>query len=239
MAGTALLFRDDAYARSCEARVTDAGPGAIRLDQTVFYPSGGGQPGDRGVLTLADGTRIDVLNTIKGEAEDDVVHVVAEDAPLPAPGTPVVAEIDWERRYRHMRMHTCLHLLCAVVDAPVTGGQLSEDKGRLDFDLQDTTLDKSEIEERLNALIARDLPGAPRWITDEELAANPELVRTMLVKPPTGQGRVRLMEVEGVDLQPCGGTHVRATGEIGAVTVRKIESKGKRNRRVSIAFRDR
>ena len=238
MPQTELVFRDDAYARSCEARVTRVEPGAIHLDRTVFYPSGGGQPGDRGVLKLSGGVELEVLNTVKGDAEDDVVHVVAEDAPLPEVDTAVVAEIDWERRHKHMRMHTCLHLLCSVIDAPVTGGQLSEDKGRLDFDLQEMALDKAEIQSQLNALIAQNASAEPRWISDEELAAQPELVRTMQVKPPMGRGRVRLMEVAGVDLQPCGGTHVRATGEIGSVVVRKIESKGKHNRRVSLAFAD-
>lgn len=235
---TELVFRDDAYARTCEARVVAAEPGAIRLDRTVFYPRGGGQPGDRGAITGDDGRVIAILDTVKGDGEDDVVHVPDEAVALPTPGTAVVAEIDWARRHRLMRIHTCLHLLSAVVGAPVTGGQLSDDKGRLDFDLQEARLDKAEIERALNELIARDIAAQTRWITDDELAAQPDLVRTMLVKPPTGQGRVRLLEIEGVDIQPCGGTHVATTGEIGPVTVRKIESKGKRNRRVVVALAD-
>lgn len=235
---TDQLFVEDAYARSCDAQVTLAAPGAIQLDRTVFYAAGGGQPGDSGVLKLTDGTEIPVLNTVKGENAGEILHLVAEDAPLPAPGTALVAELDWERRHKHMRMHTCLHLLCAVIDAPVTGGQLGADKGRLDFDLPELTLEKAEIDARLNELIARDAAVGTRWISDAELAAQPDLVRTMKVQPPTGQGRVRLLEVSDIDLQPCGGTHVKSTGEIGPVTVRKIENKGKHNRRVNIIFKE-
>ena len=234
---TEALFREDPYARSCEARIGAAAEGAVRLDRTVFYPQGGGQPGDTGVLRADDGGLIPVQGTCKGEVPGDIIHLVDPESPLPAPGSRVVAELDWERRHRHMRMHTCLHLLSAVIDAPVTGGQLTAEKGRLDFDL-DSRLEKAVVEEQLNALIARDLPVAPRWISDEALAAQPALVKTMRVKPPTGQGRVRLIDVAGVDLQPCGGTHVARTGEIGPVVVRKIESKGRHNRRVTLVFGD-
>lgn len=233
---TELLFRADPYARRCTARVSAAEPGAVRLERTVFYPEGGGQPGDTGLLRGADGAEIAIRNTRKGAAADDVVHLLDPEAAAPTPGTRVTAVLDWERRHRHMRMHSCLHLLSAVVDAPVTGGQLTAEKGRLDFDLAERRLDKAEIEERLNALIARDLAVAPRWIDDAALAAQPALVKTMRVKPPTGSGRVRLIEVDGIDLQPCGGTHVARTGEIGPVTVRKIENKGRHNRRVTVAF---
>ena len=236
MPPTELLFRTDPYARSCEATVGAVEDGAVRLDRTVFYPMGGGQPGDTGVLRMDDGTEVAVHDTRKGEGADDVLHLIDPDS-APAPGSRVVAEIDWERRYRHMRMHTCLHLLSAVVDAPVTGGQLTAEKGRLDFDV-DARLEKAAVQDALNALIARDFPVAARWISDEALAAQPELVRTMRVKPPSGQGQVRLIDVEGIDLQPCGGTHVARTGEIGPVVVRKIESKGRQNRRVSLAFGD-
>ncbi len=235
---TEQLFAEDAYERTCEARVIDSAPGAIQLDRTVFYSAGGGQPGDSGVLKLADGSEIEVLNTVKGEGAGEIIHLIPDDAPVPANGTVLTAEIDWARRHKLMRMHTCLHLLCAVIDAPVTGGQMSEQKGRLDFDLPELALDKSEIEERLNQLIARGAPTATRWISDADLAARPDLVRTMKVKPPSGQGRVRLLDVEDVDLQPCGGTHVKSTAEIGAVTVRKIENKGKHNRRVNITFKE-
>jgi misacylated tRNA(Ala) deacylase len=232
-----LVFRDDAYARSCAATVTAVDERGIRLDATVFYPMGGGQPGDVGVLRVADGREIPILDSVKGTGPDEVVHVPAPGAEAPAVGTPVTAEIDWARRHRLMRMHSCLHLLCAVIPGEVTGGQVADGKGRLDFNLPEAKLDKEEIEAALNRLIAEDHPVRPRWITDEELAARPELVRTMSVKPPTGQGRVRLLEIEGVDLQPCGGTHVARTGEIGPVQVTKIESKGKQNRRVNLALR--
>ena len=232
------LFRDDAYCRSCEATVVGADETGIRLDRTVFYPMGGGQPGDTGVLRRADGDEIRIQDTRKGAAHDDVVHVPDAGAALPKVGERVTAEIDWERRYRLMRMHSCLHVLCAAVTGDVTGGQVSDGKGRLDFNLPDTRLDKDAITATLNRIIAEDHAVAPRWITDDELAANPQLVRTMSVKPPSGSGRVRLLEIEGVDLQPCGGTHVRRTGEIGPVRVTKIENKGRQNRRINIAFAD-
>ena len=237
MPPTELLFRAEPYTRTCEATVSAADGEAVRLDRTLFYPEGGGQPGDTGILRTDDGTVIAVMNTRKGEAADDVLHLIDPDCPAPVPGSRVVAELDWERRYRHMRMHTCLHLLSAVIDAPVTGGQLSAEKGRLDFDV-DTKLEKAAVQDELNALIARDFPVAARWISDEALAAQPELVKTMRVKPPSGQGRVRVIDVEGIDLQPCGGTHVARTGEIGPVIVRKIENKGRHNRRVTLAFGD-
>ena len=237
MPPTELLFRAEPYTRTCEATVSAVDGEAVRLDRTVFYPEGGGQPGDTGILRTDDGTEIAVRNTRKGEDGDDVLHLIDPDSTPPAPGSRVVAALDWERRYRHMRMHTCLHLLSAVIDAPVTGGQLSAEKGRLDFDV-DTKLEKAAVQDELNALIARNFAVAARWISDEALAAQPELVKTMRVKPPSGQGRVRVIDVDGVDLQPCGGTHVARTGEIGPVIVRKIESKGRHNRRVSLAFEE-
>jgi misacylated tRNA(Ala) deacylase len=233
---TELIFREDAYLRSCNARVTAADGRGIRLDRTVFYPMGGGQPGDLGVLRLASGPAIAIVDTIKGALPNEVIHVPAPGSVLPELGTELGAEIDWDRRHRLMRMHTCLHLLCSVVPGAVTGGQVSDGRGRLDFDVPGSSLDKEAIATRLNTLIAEAHPVAPRWITDEELAAQPELVRTMTVKPPSGMGQVRLMEIAGVDLQPCGGTHIRNTAEIGAVAVTKIENKGKQNRRVILAF---
>ena len=233
---TELLFRDDGYLRSCDARVTQVDDHSIRLDRTVFYPTGGGQPGDSGVLRLASGQEIEVVDTIKGELPDEVIHIAAPGSALPEPGTELLAEIDWDRRHRLMRMHTCLHLLCSIVPGAVTGGQVSDGRGRLDFDVPGSSLDKEAIASRLNALIAEGHPVGPRWITDEELAGQPELVRTMSVKPPSGTGRVRLMEISGIDLQPCGGTHVRNTAEIGPVVVTKIENKGKQIRRVILAF---
>ena len=233
---TELVFRDNAYAKSCAATVTAADARGIHLDRTVFYAESGGQPGDIGVLIPASGAPIVIVDTRKGDGADDVLHIPADGTALPAPGTAVTAEIDWERRHRLMRMHTCLHVLCAVVTGDVTGGQVSDGKGRLDFNLPNTQLDKEHITAELNRLIQEDHPVRPRWITDEELAATPDLVRTMSVKPPSGQGRVRLLDIEGTDLQPCGGTHVARTGEIGRVEVTKIENKGRQNRRINLAF---
>jgi misacylated tRNA(Ala) deacylase len=233
---TELLFRDDGYLRSCSARVIEADTRGIRLDRTVFYPMGGGQPGGTGRLILTSGVVIDIVDTNKGGSSDEVIHITAPGSALAEPGSELVAEIDWDRRFRLMRMHTCLHLLCAVVPGAVTGGQVSDGRGRLDFDVPGSSLDKEAIMTRLNALIAEALPVGPRWITDEELEARPELVRTMSVKPPRGMGRVRLMEIAGIDLQPCGGTHISNTAEIGPVAVTKIESKGRQNRRVILAF---
>jgi misacylated tRNA(Ala) deacylase len=233
---TELLFRDDGYLRSCAARVTGVDPRGIRLDRTVFYPTGGGQPGDTGILRLSSGQPIAIADTIKGDVPDEVIHVPAPGQALPKPGTELVAEIDWERRYRLMRMHTCLHLLCSIVPGAVTGGQVSDGKGRLDFDVPGSSLDKEAIAGHLNTLIAQSHPVGPKWITDDELAAQPDLVRTMSVRPPSGAGRVRLIEISGIDLQPCGGTHIRNTAEIGPVAIAKIENKGKQNRRVILAF---
>jgi misacylated tRNA(Ala) deacylase len=237
---TELLFRDDGYLRSCAARVVGADERGICLDRTVFYPAGGGQPGDTGVLRLASGGELPIVDTVKGEGPDEVVHVPAPGVALPEPGAEITAEIDWARRHRLMRMHSCLHLLCAVVPGAVTGGQVSDGRGRLDFDVPGSALDKAAIEARLNELIAARLDVAPRWIEDAELAARPELVRTMSVKPPSGAGRVRVIDIAGADgstdLQPCGGTHIRNTAEIGPVTIGKIENKGRQNRRINIAF---
>jgi misacylated tRNA(Ala) deacylase len=233
---TELLFRDDGYLRSCAARVLAADGRGIRLDRTVFYPAGGGQPGDTGALRLASGQEIAIVDTVKGAAADEVIHVPAPGVALPEPGTELTAEIDWQRRHRLMRMHTCLHLLCSIVPGAVTGGQVADGRGRLDFDVPGSSLDKEALAARLNALIAEAHPVGARWISDDQLAAQPELIRTMSVKPPTGMGRVRLMEIPGVDLQPCGGTHVGNTAEIGSIAVTKIENKGRQNRRVIIAF---
>ncbi len=233
-----LIFRDDAYQKSCEATVTAVDGAGIRLDRTVFYPTGGGQPGDVGTLRLEDGGELRIVEARKGVDHEDVIHVPEDGAALPAPGAKVTAEIDWERRHRMMRIHTCMHVLCSIVEGDVTGGQVGDGKGRLDFNLPDTQLDKEAITAELNRIVAEDHPLMSRWITEDELAETPELVRTMSVKPPMGAGRVRLMEIEDVDLQPCGGTHVRRTGEIGPVKVTKIENKGRQNRRINIAFAD-
>ncbi len=231
-----LLFRDDAYMKSCDANVVSADEAGIRLDRTVFYPTGGGQPGDLGCLRLEDGETIAIVDTRKGVDHEDVVHIPAEGAVVPAPGTKVVAEVDWHRRHRLMRMHTCMHLLCSVIEGDVTGGQVGDGKSRLDFNLPDTQLDKEHITNELNRLIGEDHAVEAHWISEEEMQARPELVRTMSVKPPMGGGRVRLLKIAEIDLQPCGGTHVKRTGEIGRVRIGKIENKGRQNRRVNILF---
>ena len=233
---TEEVFRQDAYAQSCEALVTAVDDAGVRLDRTVFYPLGGGQPGDSGELVLHDGTAIRIVDTRKGATPDEIVHVPETPADPALVGSGVTARIDWDRRHRLMRIHTCLHLLCSLIPAPVTGGSIRDGSGRLDFDLPESTLDKQDLTTRLNRLVAEDHPVNPRWISEEELDANPSLVRTMSVAPPRGRGSVRLLDVEGVDLQPCGGTHVASTGEIGRVRVTKIEKKGRQNRRVVVAF---
>lgn len=231
---TEELFRDDAYARSCTATVVAVVDRDVVLDRTVFYPEGGGQPGDRGRLVTDDGRAFEVVTTRKDDATD-IRHVLAHGVDAPAVGAQVTATIDWDLRHRHMRMHTCLHLLCSLIPHPVTGGAIAAERGRLDFDMAET-VDRAAIEHALNALIAADHPVSARVITDEEMQANMDLVRTMSVRPPMGTGRVRLIDVAGVDLQPCGGTHVARTGEIGRVQLGKIENKGKHNRRVNVLF---
>ena len=234
---TEELFRADAYLKECEAAVEGINDkGGIVLDRTVFYPTGGGQPGDSGVLITGDGAEIAIITTVKGDDDENVVHVPAEGSALPVPGDTVMARIDWDRRYKHMRMHTGLHLMCAVVPYGVTGGKIGTEKSSLDFDIGDATLDKEMIADGINKLVAEDRSVGARWITDEELSNNPDLVRTMSVSPPSGSGKVRLLEIPDVDLQPCGGTHLARTGEVGRVRVSKIENKGKRNRRVNIVF---
>ncbi len=235
---TEEIFREDAYAKTCEATVTAVDEFGIELDRTVFYATGGGQPGDGGVLRTADGTEVAIAETIKERGTGRHLHVPAVDAPGLSVGDAVTAEIDWGVRHRHMRMHSALHLLCSVIEGGVTGGKIGADKGRLDFDLPDTNLDKEHIQSELNRLVEEDHPLAMQWISDEEMAAKADLVRTMSVKPPMGSGRVRLIEISGVDLQPCGGTHVARTGEIGRLRVGKIENKGKHNRRVNIVLED-
>lgn len=236
---TEELFRSDSYLRECEATVVAVNAlGGIVLDRSVFYPTGGGQPGDCGVLVLGDGGEVRIATTLKGDGGENVVHVPQEGTVVPEPGDRLIARLDWERRYNHMRMHTCLHLLCAVVPHGVTGGKIGAAKSSLDFDIGDATLDKQAIGLAINELIAADHPVGARWISDAELDTNPDLVRTMSVRPPSGSGQVRLLEIPGVDLQPCGGTHLARTGEIGPIRIGKIENKGKRNRRVNIIFDD-
>ena len=232
---TEPLFRDDAYLRDCPAKVVALMPeGGIVLDRTVLYAQGGGQPGDAGRFVRQDGSAIPIANAVYGPDRAAIVHVPAPGSAAPSVGEQVTVELDWEKRLPRMRVHTALHLLSVVLPYPVTGGSIGEGEGRLDFDIQEAGLDKADLTEKLQALVDRDAPVSFRWITDEELDANPGLVKTMSVKPPRGSGRVRLVEIEGIDLQPCGGTHVRRTSEIGTVVVSDIEKKGKQNRRVRI-----
>jgi misacylated tRNA(Ala) deacylase len=238
---TEQLYRADAYLRDCSARVLAINErGGIVLDRTVFYASAGGQPGDKGALEIEGVGSCPIATTVYDADKTTIIHVPAEGAAKPAQGQAVRAVLDWDTRSKLMRMHTCLHLLCALVKFPVTGGQVGAEEGRLDFDIEDAAaVDKDKLTADLNALIAADHPVSERWITDAELQANPGLVRTMAVKPPMGSGRVRLVAIGengSVDLQPCGGTHVKRTGEIGRVAVSKIEKKGKLNRRIRVAF---
>lgn len=232
---TETLFRDDAYLKECEARVAAADSTGIVLDRTVFYATGGGQPGDRGVLIRADGSELPVSIAQYDASKTEILHVAEGNAPA-TPGEPVTARIDWDLRHRRMRMHTAMHLLSAILPYPVTGGAVGDLESRLDFDIPEAGLDKDEITAKLAEMIAADAEVRARWITDEELLAKPDMVKTMAVKPPIGTGRVRLIEIVGFDLQACGGTHVRRTGEIGAVRVTQIEKKGRQNRRVRIAL---
>ena len=233
---TEMLFRDDAYLKTATARVLAVSERGIELDRTVFYPLGGGQAGDSGTLTRANGERLTISDTRKGEGPGQIVHLVSGEPPALVAGEPVTLEIDWERRYRLMRLHTALHLMSCVVVAPVTGGNIVPDKARLDFDIELSQLNGEHIERATNELIARALATETIWITDEELEAQPELVKTMSVEPPRGAGRVRLLKIPGIDLQPCGGTHVANIGEIGAIRVLKIRSEGKHNKRVEITL---
>ncbi|PRY78688.1 misacylated tRNA(Ala) deacylase [Yoonia maritima] len=232
---TDLLFRDDAYLREAKGRVVAiTSEGGIVLDQTVFYPTSGGQPGDSGMLVW-DGGAIDIATAVKGEG-DSVVLLPAEPAALPSEGIVVTQSINWDRRHRLMRVHTALHLLSVVIPLPVSGGAIASDKGRLDFDMPGAPEDKAALEDDLNRLIACDMDVSSEWITDDELDAQPDLVKTMSVQPPRGSGKIRLVRIgvgnETADLQPCGGTHVANTQEIGRVRLGKIEKKGRQNRRV-------
>lgn len=235
---TEELFRRDAYATECEAKLAAVGEHGVELDRTVFYPMGGGQPGDRGTLCFEDGFEIAVADTRRTADRAGIVHVCESPEARDRVGQMVHARIDWERRFRIMRVHTTLHLLCAVIpDVGVTGGSIRDDgTGRLDFNLPEPTLDRDYVEAEVNRLVRENHPVRARWISEEEFDANPDLVRTMSVAPPRGAGRVRVLDIEGVDLQPCGGTHVSSTGEIGEVLVKKMEKKGRQNRRINIAL---
>jgi len=235
---TIMLFRNDAYLDQTPARVEAVTQdGSIMLDQTVFYATSGGQPGDVGMLTLDDGRQIAIENTVHpGGDKLRIAHVPAAGQDLPVVGAAVLAAIDWPRRHRLMRMHTALHLLSVAMPYPVTGGSIGADKGRLDFAMPEAPGDLAQVEAELNAYVAADLPVSSEWISDEEMAAKAELIKTMKVKPPMGQGRVRLVRIGEIDLQPCGGTHVRSTGEIGPLKLGKLENKGAQNKRLSLLF---
>jgi misacylated tRNA(Ala) deacylase len=228
------LFRQDAYLKQADATVTALEERGLRLDRSIFYPTGGGQPGDTGILRW-DGGEARVIDAVKADG-GDVLHVMAPDSARPQVGTKIQAALDWDRRLLHMRMHTALHVMSAVIKGNVTGGQVGADKSRLDFNLEGDVPAKEWVTEEINKLIALDRLVTPQWITDDELAARPELVKTMSVRPPMGAGRVRLLAIEGIDLQACGGTHVARTGEVGRVECIKIENKGKMNRRFIIAL---
>ncbi len=235
---TAKLFLEDSYQTSFEATVTASSEQGVQFDRTIFYAMSGGQPGDTGMLHVSN-QNVPVVTTKKGEGFEDIWHVLPEGVSLNI-GDKIKGEIDWETRHKHMRMHTCLHLLCSLVVGDVTGGSVSADKGRLDFNISADAVNKEELEAKLNALITADHPVSTEWITDAELAANPNLIRTMSVKPPMGSGKIRLVRIgtpdKHVDLQPCGGTHVKSTREIGTIKITRIENKGKENRRISLVF---
>lgn len=242
---TIEIFREDAYVKTCKAVVTQCDERGLQFDQTIFYPAGGGQPGDTGVCLIDDGRKIAITDSIKDRQSGEHIHCIDQGTDTAEqnidllsalkPGDSVELQLDWDRRHRLMRMHSCMHMLCAVIPAPVTGGSIQDGRGRLDFDLPET-IDKEQVTRSLNELVDANYPMSMRWITDEELAANPELVRTMSAPPPTGTGKVRLVNFEGIDLQPCGGTHVASTSEIGKVRVQKVEKKGKLNRRIIVVF---
>ncbi|TFL18510.1 alanyl-tRNA editing protein [Jannaschia formosa] len=236
---TEALFRTDAYLKSATAEiVARTAEGGVVVDRSIFYPQGGGQPGDSGRLVW-DGGSCEIASTVKAADGIGIVLVPAEPGPLPREGTKVEMRLDWERRHRFMRMHSALHLLSVVVPLPVTGGQIGFDKSRLDFLMPEVTHEREVIQARLGTLIAEDHPVSERWVSEEALDANPDLVKTMSVQPPRGAGRIRLVRIgsgKTIDLQPCGGTHVRSTAEIGQVRVGKLENKGKQNRRISITL---
>lgn len=232
---TKELFREDSYLKQCDAVVVTQTDNKVALDQTVFYPMGGGQPGDTGRLLRENGESVEVLDTIKGRDSDQIWHILQEGVEL-AKGETVSAEINWERRHKIMRLHSCMHMLCAIIPVPVTGGSIrDEGTARLDFDLPEPP-DKVALDAQLNELTHSDHPMTLSWISDDELKSQPDLVRTMSVQPPMGSGRVRLVNFAQVDLQPCGGTHVANSNEIGTVTIQSIKKKGKLNRRITVAL---
>jgi len=238
--GTTILFRDDAYLKEAEATVVGINErGGILTDRTIFYATSGGQPGDTGVFLRSDDTPIAIAATITGETKDEIIHVPAPDQPAPFIGEKVRLKVDWDRRYKLMRMHTACHLLSVICPFPITGAAVGEEESRVDFDLPEAGVTREGVTEKLMELVNADHPVFTRWITEEELAANPGLVKSKNVRPPSGTGRIRLVCIgkeASVDSQPCGGTHVAATREVGAIHIGKIEKKGKENRRFRIRF---
>ena len=232
---TEALFKHDAYLQECKAQIIVSSNEFVILDKTVFYPTGGGQPGDTGQIKWNDNS-VDVIDT-RYSKNGEIQHFLKKNNPLPSEGVTVKAEINWDRRYRHMRMHTALHLLGSILKYGVTGGNIGAEKSRLDFDVSEP-VDKDAVNAALQKLVKKNVSIKSTWISDEELDAKPDLVRTMSVKPPKGLGKVRLLEIEGIDIQPCGGTHVKSTGEIGCVQLGKVEKKGKHNRRVYVKLMD-
>jgi misacylated tRNA(Ala) deacylase len=232
---TEHLFKQDSYQQSCEATVSRVNGNFVYVDKTVFYPLGGGQPGDTGVMSY-DTHSSRIVDT-RYDEDDEIFHVVEDGGAIPPVGAEVNLTIDWDRRYRHMRMHTAMHLLGSILKYDVTGGNISSEKSRLDFNM-DASIDKEAVSAELSELVKADNPVSCRWISEEELDANPQLVRTMSVQPPRGRGDIRLLEIENVDLQPCGGTHVKSTSEVGSVRIGKVENKGRQNRRVNIHLDD-
>ncbi len=237
---TETLFREDAYLREAEATVSDINDrGGILLDRTIFYATSGGQPGDTGRLIRSDGATVEIAATVTGETKDEIIHVPAAGQALPEAGEKVRLEIDWERRLKLMRMHTACHLLSVICPCPITGASVGEEDSRVDFDLPDAGFTKEDVTAKLMELVKADHPVSIRWISDEELAANPGLIKSKNVRPPTGGGRIRLVCIgdnDSVDSQPCGGTHVARTGQVGEIHIGKIEKKGRENRRFRIRF---
>ncbi|MFT4714547.1 MAG: misacylated tRNA(Ala) deacylase [Candidatus Azotimanducaceae bacterium] len=232
---TEKVFYQDSYQKTLATVVTAVSEDWVQFAATIFYPLGGGQPGDQGTVSI-DGTTLNILDTLKGETADSITHQLETDEHQLKVGDDVVLELAWERRYKHMRMHTCMHLLGSLIPVPVTGGSVGAEKSRLDFDIGDNQLDKEDLTRRLNVLIQAGTDLTLESITDEELDDNPSLVRTMSVQPPRGAGTIRMVRIGEVDYQPCGGTHLKNTAEIGPIRVSKIENKGKRNRRVNLVF---
>ncbi|MDA7987855.1 MAG: alanyl-tRNA editing protein [Alphaproteobacteria bacterium] len=237
MTATTKLYEEDSYLRECSAEITDSQPGKIRLNQTILYAESGGQLPDHGAITLPNGDTFNVVDSQKAPGNPSAIwHTLENDQQIIPPQTPVTVTLDWERRYQLMRMHTAMHLLCACVTGSVTGGAVNIGRGRIDFNVPPDSINKEKLHAQLNALITQNIAATPRWVSESELDNNPSLVRTMSVSPPRGAGRIRLLDIADTDLQPCGGTHVKHTGEIGALVVGKIENKGRQNRRVNIRF---